>query len=218
MKTIAPTSLARTQRLRAAGLLAIGLVAVAIVVVALALLQRQRIERNERAWLLARIEALVPPTSHDNDLYADRILVRAPDMLGSDAPVPIYRARLRGEPVAVVMSPVAPDGYGGPIELLLAIAYDGTLLGVQVLAHHETPGIGDGFEPRRSDWLDSFKRRSLANTAPNRWGIRKDGGDFDEFTGASITPRAIIKAVRRALEYYRANREMLFDAPAQPQS
>jgi electron transport complex protein RnfG len=208
----------RASRVRAAGLLIVGLLGVVAVVAALTHLTRDRVARNERQWLITRLDALIPPTTRDNDLYADRIAIRNRDLLGTDAPILVYRARLQGEPVGVILAPIAPDGYGGAIELLVAVNYDGTVLGVQVLAHRETPGIGDGFEPRRSSWLQSFINRSLNNPEPTRWTIRKDGGEFDQFTGASVTPRAIVKAVRRTLEYYKANRERLFDAAAQPQS
>jgi electron transport complex protein RnfG len=206
----------RKTRQRAAALLIAGLIGMIVVVTVLAQLTRERIARNERLWLIAKLDALVPPELRDNDVYSDRIQVRSRDMLGTDASVTAYRARKSGAPAAIILSPTAPDGYGGAIELLVAIAYDGSVLGVQVLAHRETPGIGDGFEPRRSSWLQSFKQKSLHNPQPERWTIRKDGGDFDQFTGASVTPRAITKAVRRTLEYYRANREMLFDAATQP--
>jgi electron transport complex protein RnfG len=206
----------RKTRQRAAALLIAGLIGMIVVVTVLAQLTHERIARNERLWLIAKLDALVPPELRDNDFYADRIKIRSRDMLGTDAPVTAYRARKAGAPAAIILSPTAPDGYGGAIELLVAIAYDGSVLGVQVLAHRETPGIGDGFEPRRSSWLHSFKQKSLHNPPPERWTIRKDGGDFDQFTGASVTPRAITKAVRRTLEYYRANREMLFDAATQP--
>lgn len=180
---------------------------------------KERIRRNEQAWIQQRIDALVAPTARDNDPLSDRISVTAPDILEINQPVTIYRARMRGEPVAAVMHTVAPDGYQGPIELLVAIAYDGSLLGVQVVRHQETPGLGDQFENRRRDWLEDFRGRSLNDPPQQRWSVRKDGGDFDAFTGATITPRAIVRATRRALEYYGARREQIFAAgPAQERS
>lgn len=173
---------------------------------------REQTRRNEQAWILERLDALVPPDSHDNDLLADRIQVTSPAILGIEQPVWIYRARKHGEPVAAVIHTVAPDGYHGPIDLLVAIAHDGTLLGVQVLRHSETAGLGDQFENRRVDWLDAFRGKSLADPPQQRWGVRPDGGDFDAFTGATITPRAIVRATRRALEYYGSQRARLFAA------
>lgn len=176
---------------------------------------RDRIYRNEQAWIQQRLHALVPPRSHDNDLLADRIEVTAPEILGIAGPITIYRARQAHQPVAAILRTVAPDGYQGPIELLVAIAYDGKLIGVQVIRHRETPGLGDAFESRDRGWLDRFRGRSLADPPQQRWSVRPDGGDFDAFTGATITPRAIVKATRRALEYYQSNRERIFATEAQ---
>jgi electron transport complex protein RnfG len=173
-------------------------------------LTRERIERNAQASIMQRLDALVPPADRDNDLLTDRIDVVSADLLGTNRPVRIYRARRNGKPVAAILRPIAPDGYRGPIELLIAVSYDGTLLGVQVLQHQETPGLGDAFERRQPEWLDNFRGRSLSDPAQNRWTVRKDGGEFDQFTGATITPRAIVKTVRRTLEFYGANRERIF--------
>jgi electron transport complex protein RnfG len=177
-------------------------------------LTRERITANEQAWIKQRLDALVAPDSHDNDLLADSIAVTAPDLLGSAQPVRIYRARRGGAPVAAIIRPIAPDGYRGPIELLVAVGYDGRLIGVQVIRHEETPGLGDAFESRDVHWLDRFRGRSLTDPPPQRWTVRRDGGDFDAFTGATITPRAIVKAVRNSLEYYQRNRQRIFEQPA----
>ena len=176
---------------------------------------RERIVSNEQAWIRQRLDALVPPAMHDNDLLTDSIAVTAPDLLGSSRPVKIYRARRNGAPVAAVLRPIAPDGYRGPIELLVAVGPAGRLIGVQVIRHQETPGLGDAFESRDVHWLDRFRGRSLTDPPPQRWTVRRDGGDFDAFTGATITPRAIVKAVRNALEYYQRNSQRIFDQPAQ---
>lgn len=172
---------------------------------------RERIAANQQSGVTAGLQALMPPSSYDNDLLTDTIEVTAPDFLGTSRPVTVYRARRDGRPVAAIVRPIAPDGYRGPIELLVAISYDGTLIGVQVLRHNETPGLGDAFEQREAHWLDAFRGLSLENPPQQRWTVRRDGGEFDAFTGATITPRAIVKAVRRSLEFYRANRERLFE-------
>ena len=117
--------------------------------------------------------------------------------------------------MAALINAIAPDGYRGPFELLIAINRDGSLYGVQVLDHDETPGLGDAFENREADWLTDFQGRSLENPPQARWTVRKDGGDFDAFTGATITPRAIVKAVRRSLEFYRTRRDQLFELPSE---
>lgn len=203
-----PNSTQRIAR-QALTLAAIGVV-LTVVLVVIADVTRERIERERHAWLKQHLDALVAPASHDNDLLTDTITVTSPQLLGTAQPVLVYRARLGGEPVAAIIRPIAPDGYRGPIELLVAIARDGTLIGVQVIHHNETPGLGDAFEKREPDWLPRFRGLSLSNPPQQKWTVRRDGGDFDAFTGATITPRAIVKAVRRSLEFYQANRERLF--------
>ena len=185
------------------------------IVVLIANVTRNRIVHNEQAWIQQRLDALVAPATHDNDLLTDSIAVTAPDLLGTSQPVRIYRARSGGAPVAAVIRAIAPDGYRGPIELLVAVGRDGRLIGVQVIRHNETPGLGDAFESRDVHWLDKFRGRSLTDPPTQRWTVRRDGGDFDAFTGATITPRAIIKAVRNALEYYQRNSQRIYELPSQ---
>lgn len=203
------------ETVRPALTLAIVAAVLTAVVVLVASFTRERIAANEQAWIKQRLDALVAPDTHDNDLLADSITVTAPDLLGSSQPVRIYRARRGSTPVAAVIRPIAPDGYRGPIELLVAIGQDGRLIGVQVIRHEETPGLGDAFESRDIHWLDRFRGRALTDPPPPRWTVRRDGGDFDAFTGATITPRAIIKAVRNALEYYQRNNQRIFELPAE---
>jgi electron transport complex protein RnfG len=170
----------------------------------------ERIERAEKAVLLQRLHTLVPPERHDNNLFADRIDVRDPALLGTGAPVTVYRARRGEEPVAAILTPVAPDGYSGDIRLLVAVNADGSLAGVRVIGHRETPGLGDKIEATRSDWITRFTGRSLADPEPARWRVRKDGGAFDQFAGATITPRAVVKAVYNTLRFVEKNRDTIF--------
>ena len=197
---------------------ALVLIAIAIAIAAglstMDSLTREQVRRNEQSWILQQLDALVPPSAHDNDLLADVTRVVSPDLLGTEDPVDIYRARRQGKPVAAILHTVAPYGYRGPIDLLVAIAVDGSLLGVQVIRHHETPGLGDAFEHDDGRWLNRFKGRSLQDPQQMRWSLRKDGGEFDAFTGATTTPRAIVKAVRQALEYFRANQNRIFESAA----
>jgi electron transport complex protein RnfG len=171
---------------------------------------RDRIAANERATLLRKLHQLIPPEAHDNILLDDTITVRDKSLLGTSREITVYRARKAGQPVALVITPVAPDGYSGTIKLLVGIRADGTLNGVRVVAHRETPGLGDAIDETRSDWIHQFDNKSLDNPTTDRWKVRKDGGDFDQLTGATITPRAIVKAVRQTLLYYRRNQEALF--------
>jgi len=170
----------------------------------------ERIAAEEREFLLRSIQALIPASAYDNDLYSDTVSVVSPALLGSHAPIPVYRARKDGKPVALVMEPVAPDGYSGAIKLLVAIAYDGTVLGVRVLSNQETPGLGDNIEIEKSNWITSFNGHSLSNLDAKEWHVKKDGGMFDQFTGATITPRAVVKAVHNSLKYFSEHRDALF--------
>ena len=168
-----------------------------------------RIAENERQSLLRSLHQIIPPESHDNDIYADFIQVTDP-LLGTNQPVSVYRARLGKQPVAAVIASIAPDGYGGAIKLLVGIHYDGTLAGVRVVSHKETPGLGDAIEAERSGWILDFTGRSLGNPEEKRWKVKKDGGVFDQFSGATITPRAVVQAVFNTLRYYQKHREALF--------
>jgi electron transport complex protein RnfG len=172
-----------------------------------------RIAENERAAVLRQVQAIVPQGSMDNDPLEDRIVVSNLELLGMRS-TQVYRVRSNGEPVAVILNPVAPNGYGGPIRLLVSVLADGTLGGVRVLAHQETPGLGDKIEEAKSDWIHTFAGKSLGNPPADDWTVRRDGGAFDQFTGATITPRAIVQAVRRTLEFVASQGQALFEQPA----
>lgn len=168
-----------------------------------------RIAENEREALLHKLHVLIPPGQHDNDILADALEINAAAL--SRKTVTVYRARKSGRPVAAVFTPVvAPDGYSGPIKLLVAVHYDGTLAGVRVIAHRETPGLGDPIDETRSNWILKFSGRSLLNPGPKQWKVKKDGGVFDQFTGATITPRAVVKAVYNCLNYFASHRDEVF--------
>lgn len=169
----------------------------------------EQIAENERRALLRIVRQLVPPDQIDNQILTETVEVRAPEALGTDRTT-VYLGRRQGEPAAAVFSPVIAPGYGGPIRLIVAIRSDGTLGGVRVLAHKETPGLGDKIEADRSDWILGFEGRSLKDPAESRWAVKRDGGAFDQFTGATITPRAVVQAVRAALKYAHANWGDLF--------
>jgi len=172
-----------------------------------------RIEASRRAQLLAQLTAVLGDVDYDNDPLQDVIEVRDPELLGTDEPLTAHRVRRGGEPVAALLNAVAPDGYAGAIHLLIAIDVQGRVLGVRVLDHRETPGLGDFIEERRSDWIHGFDGRSLDQPPPGRWQVRKDGGDFDQFTGATVTPRAVVRAVSNALTWFARHGDELFAAP-----
>jgi electron transport complex protein RnfG len=175
----------------------------------------ERIADNERMALLNSLNALVPAENIDNDIINDTLLVSNPDLLGTDETI-VYRGRKMQQPVAVVLNPVVPDGYSGPIKLLVAVRYDGTLGGVRVISHKETPGLGDKIEESRSDWVHDFDNRSLDNPKQENWKVKRDGGVFDQFTGATITPRSIVNAVKKTLIYVKDNHDKLYDRDRQP--
>lgn len=171
---------------------------------------QERIAASEMAALIERIHILIPDSHFDNDIARDSIEVTDAKLLGTEDPVTVYRARKNGQPVAVLLSPVAPDGYSGNIKLLVAIWQDGTVAGVRVINHKETPGLGDYIEETRSNWIRGFENRSLNDPAEDKWKVKKDNGDYDYVTGATITPRAVIKAVKNSLKYYQQHRDELF--------
>lgn len=175
-------------------------------------LTREPIARSEERARLALLNQVIPAASHDNDLLADALTLPADPLLGTTQPGVAYRARLEGKPVAVAFEAIAPDGYSGRIALLVAVRAGGELMGVRVVSHSETPGLGDYIDAQRSDWIRVFDGRTLTPENRRGWSVRKDGGAFDSVTGATITPRAVIGAVRRALEYFQAHRELLLAA------
>jgi electron transport complex protein RnfG len=189
--------------LAAAAIAAFGLVAVVHEAT------RDRIAATARARELARFDQVLGGLRHDNDLLADTVTLRDPELLGTTEAVTAYRARLHGQPVAVVLEPVAPDGYSGAIRLLIAVAPDGTVLGVRTVSHHETPGLGDFIDTRKSDWMQRFTGKSLGHPAATNWRVRRDGGEFDQYTGATITSRAVVGTVGRTLEFFARHRVVL---------
>lgn len=172
-------------------------------------LTRDRIAANEEATLRERLHQILPPERHDNDLLADILTITAPE-IDPKAPATVYIARKAGEPVAAVFTVTTLDGYSGAIRLLVGIDADGRIVGVRVVAHRETPGLGDDIEAERSDWIDRFRGRAIGDPPEAQWKVRRDGGAFDQFTGATITPRAVVGAVKRTLLYFGAHRDTLF--------
>lgn len=175
----------------------------------------ERIAAVEQATFLRNVFKLVPREAMDNELLKDFITIDDPNL--SPSPARIYRARKSGEPVALIISPVEEPGYAGPIRLMVGIRADGVLGGVRVLSHMETPGLGDKAEESRSDWILGFTGKSFGNPPREKWKVKKDGGVFDQFTGATITPRNIVRAVRRTLGYFHKNWNQLFNQPSEYQ-
>ena len=173
-----------------------------------------KVECNKQAALMASLNEVMPHDRHDNDLLADRITVSDP-LLGRNGHH-IYRARQDGEPNGAVLEATAPDGCGGNIALIDGVDMQGKVQGVRVVPpHNETPGLGDKIETKKSGWIYRFNGLSLGNPADAGWAVKKDGGQFDSFTGATITPRAVVGAVHRALQYFDANQTAVFEAPSE---
>lgn len=170
-------------------------------------LTQARIVREAHRHELAALASVLPPDAYDNDPLADRIRVTQRDAFGTSDAVTVLRGRLGGKPSALVVDAVA-QGYAGPIRLIVGVRYDGSVTGVRIVEHAETPGLGDVFATDRGAWLATFRGRG----SDTRWAVAKDGGDFDQFAGATITPRAIVAAVRKARDYCAANRDALFAA------
>jgi electron transport complex protein RnfG len=175
------------------------------------LLTRDTIARQEQTQLLNTLYEVIDKNTLDNDLYQDCIKVVSKQFLGSAEAQTVYLATKQEQPVAVAITTTAPDGYNGNIKLLVAIDISGHLTGVRVLKHQETPGLGDKIELRKSDWLLDFNGQFLRDENDSSWAVKKDNGQFDQFTGATITPRAVVKSVKNTLIYFARNKDKLFN-------
>jgi electron transport complex protein RnfG len=194
-----------------------------------------RIAQSVETEKLKLISQIVPQTMFDNDIIKDTLDIKTDALLGNEGTTTAYRARLQNQPSVLVLEAVAPDGYSGKIALLIAIRNNGELAGVRVVAHKETPGLGDYIEIARSNWIVQFNGTSRAKNAPlppaqagagtneslrnlsfndADWKVKKDGGQFDYMAGATITPRAVVKAVHKALQYFELHHDTLF-APSE---
>ncbi len=179
-------------------------------------LTAQRIADNEKAFLERNLQPALAGLFFDSPVTESKLTIPQPhDLPGSESAI-VYRVYASEEPVAALFVVSARDGYAGPIRLLIGVSMDGTITGVRVLEHRETPGLGDRIEITKSNWVLQFDGHSLRDPEPGKWKIRGDGGSFDQLTGASITPRAIVKAIKATLAYFEANRETLFTLPADP--
>ena len=168
------------------------------------------IEKSEAKARLALFRQIVPENMHDNDILKDKLTIAPNTLLGNKQATIANRARINNKPAAVILEAIAHDGYSGDIKLLIAIKYDGSISGVRVLTHKETPGLGDYIDITKDDWIKLFDNESLTKTSDKNWNVKKDNGQFDYMAGATITPRAVVKAVHKALQYFEANKVILF--------
>lgn len=173
------------------------------------LLTEKTILNQEKEQTRSILNQVIPNELHDNDLFEACTLVQS-DKLGTSTQLPAYVASIEGQVTAIAMEAIAPDGYNGKIKLIIGIDYTGTVTGVRVLNHNETPGLGDKIDIRISDWVDKFIGKSVSPNNVGQWQVKKDGGQFDQFTGATITPRAVVKAVKNSVIFYNENRDTLY--------
>ncbi len=173
---------------------------------------KERIQKSERDAQQKALFEIVPRESHDNDMLIDKIKVPEDAWagLGLKSGGEIYVARKVDETIAIIIPAIAPDGYSGDIRMIIGINASGRVAGVRILDHHETPGLGDQIDIKKTDWVLSFNGKSINSPELSRWKVKKDGGDFDQFAGATITPRAVVNQVRRVLEFADSHRDELF--------
>ena len=173
-------------------------------------LTQQKILDNQSSMLLSALNEIVPKSGYDNDLIQSKTILPAQET-GFANDIPLYLATKNGQAATAIFEVTTLKGYSGAITLLIGInAKDQNISGVRIVKHKETPGLGDKIETRKSDWVYTFNNKSLGNPAINDWQVKKDGGQFDQFTGATITPRAIVNAVRSTLLYVHKNNNKVF--------
>lgn len=181
------------------------------------LVTRPIIAETEKQAKLALIGQILPKALYDNDLLKDAALLPPAKELGNGEPTPVYRAIREGKPSAAVLEVIAPDGYSGKIRMIVAIKADGEISGVRVVTHNETPGLGDYIEIAKNRWIRIFEGKSLSKYADQDWKVKKDGGKFEHMAGATVTPRAVVKAVHKSLKYFADNQDNIFSLPANTQ-
>ncbi|MDH3993752.1 MAG: electron transport complex subunit RsxG [Gammaproteobacteria bacterium] len=192
-------------------LLAIFAVCTTLLIAGTYLSTRDQIALEKRRAEEKALLQIVPRERHDNSMLDETVPVGPESKgLGLKEKKRIYIARQGGEIVAAIIPATAPDGYTGAIDLIVGVNVDGSIAGVRALAHKETPGLGDKVDIKKSDWVLGFNGRSLDNPELSGWAVQKDKGVFDQFTGATITPRAVVAATLRVLQFAQANQEILF--------
>ncbi|WP_233008919.1 electron transport complex subunit RsxG [Rheinheimera faecalis] len=169
---------------------------------------KAEIEKQQLASKLSTLVEVVPELAGNTEVLKDCVAVLDTQLLGKDAKQKIYRYRSEGKLKAYLMETTAPDGYSGAIEVLAAISPDSEVIGVRVLSHKETPGLGDKIELRKTPWVLSFNGQTVGSGDDRSFAVKKDGGQFDQFAGATITPRAVVKAVKNAAVYIQQHPEL----------
>ncbi|WP_303783231.1 electron transport complex subunit RsxG [Azovibrio restrictus] len=182
---------------------------------------RPAIETSLAAEKMKFINEVLPAGSYDNDLLTDTLRLPPTPELGQKTPSTVYRARRAGQPTALVLEAIAPDGYAGEIRLVLGVTVNGDITGVRVVQHKETPGLGDYIDPRKdknreSPWISQFAGLNYPQVADAEWKVKKDKGRFDYRTGATVTPRAVVGAVHKAVRFAVTHQPQLFAPEGRP--
>lgn len=176
---------------------------------------RDKIADNREQARARALYQIVPEDQHDNNLLKDSYRIKRAESLGYSQPVELYRARRNGVVETVILPVIASGGYTGTIDLIVGIRRDESVAGVRVLRHQETPGLGDKVDIKKSDWVLGFNGSQLNGDNDPSWAVKKDGGQFDQFTGATITPRAVVNGVKQAILTFRQHRVALLQPLAQ---
>ncbi|PQJ88798.1 electron transport complex subunit RsxG [Aliivibrio sifiae] len=176
-------------------------------------LTKDQITYQQQQQLLSVLNQVVPTKQHDNELFKACTLISNVDALGTEEAMPVYLASLNGKHSGAAIEAIAPDGYSGAIKVIVGVDANSIVTGVRVLSHQETPGLGDKIDTRITRWVDGFLGKSVDSADDSSWAVQKDGGQFDQFTGATITPRAVVKAVKKAVWFYKTHQDELQTLP-----
>jgi Na+-translocating ferredoxin:NAD+ oxidoreductase subunit G len=202
-------TMAKASFITALNLLVFALIGTALLAITYEL-THDPIARSEEKEKLKLVTQIAPAETYDNDIIKDSAQLPADDLLGNADTSIAYLGRLKDQPSIAVLQVIAPDGYSGKISLIISIHSDGRIGGVRVISHKETPGLGDYIEIAKNKWITVFDGKSLDDPKDADWKVKKDGGSFDYMAGATITPRAVVKAVHKALQYFALHREEMF--------
>lgn len=173
------------------------------------LLTQDTIAEQGNKQLVKRLNQVITLESHDNDLTQSCQLIQDQDALGTSEPLSLFIATQKGKLTGGAIEAIAPDGYSGDIKILVGFDKDANVSGVRILRHQETPGLGDKISKRITNWVDAFIGKKPSDENDPTWAVKKDGGEFDQFTGATITPRAVVKAIKKASLYYQKHQDEL---------
>jgi electron transport complex protein RnfG len=199
------------KMLKSATLLTVFVIIGIIFLLITKLITNPAIEKAKVEEMKIAFNQVLSSNEYDNSPFEDQKIITDIQAFKTPQPIVIYRARKNKQPVALIIETIAPDGYSGNIKIMVAIKNDNRVSGVRILEHKETPGLGDKIEIRKDDWVTKFNGMSVRDDNLAKWRVKKDGGQFDQFTGATITPRAVVKAVKNTILYVTEHKKELYD-------